>query len=59
MADHVHALPDTMSFEEAALVQPLGIGLHAVRDRGRVAAGETVLVVGAGPIGLAVLHRRP
>ena len=55
MADHVHALPDTMSFEEAALVQPLGIGLHAVRDRGRVAAGETVLVVGAGPIGLAVL----
>jgi L-iditol 2-dehydrogenase len=54
-ADHLHPLPDTVSFEEAALVQPLGIGLHAVRDRGRVAAGETVLVVGAGPIGLAIL----
>jgi L-iditol 2-dehydrogenase len=54
-ADHLHPIPDEVSFEEAALVQPLGIGLHAVRDRGRVAAGETVLVIGAGPIGLAIL----
>lgn len=54
-ADHVHAIPDAVSFEEAALVQPLSIGLHAVRDRARIEPGETVLVVGAGPIGLAVL----
>lgn len=54
-ADHLHAIPDAVTFDEAALVQPLGIGLHAVRDRGRVTAGETVLVVGAGPIGLAIL----
>jgi threonine dehydrogenase-like Zn-dependent dehydrogenase len=53
--DHLHAIPDNVSFEEAALVQPLGIGLHAVRDRGRIAAGETILIVGAGPIGLAIL----
>jgi threonine dehydrogenase-like Zn-dependent dehydrogenase len=54
-ADHFHPLPEAVSFEEGALVQPLAIGLHAVRDRGRVSAGETVLIVGAGPIGLAIL----
>ncbi len=53
--DHLHPIPDEVSFEEAALVQPLGIGLHAVRDRGRITADETVLVIGAGPIGLAIL----
>ena len=54
-ADHFHPIPDRVSFEEAALVQPLAIGLHAVRDRGRLEPGETVLIVGAGPIGLAIL----
>jgi threonine dehydrogenase-like Zn-dependent dehydrogenase len=54
-ADHFHPIPDGVSFEEAALVQPLAIGLHAVRDRGRLEPGETVLIVGAGPIGLAIL----
>jgi L-iditol 2-dehydrogenase len=54
-ADHFHPLPPEVTFEEGALVQPLAIGLHAVRDRGRVSPGETVLVVGAGPIGLAIL----
>ena len=54
-ADHVHPIPPEVSFEEAALVQPLAIGLHAVRDRARLAAGETILIVGAGPIGLAIL----
>jgi threonine dehydrogenase-like Zn-dependent dehydrogenase len=52
--DHFHAIPERVSFEEGALVQPLAIGLHAVRDRGRIEPGETVLVVGAGPIGLAI-----
>lgn len=54
-ADHLHPIPPEVSMEEAALVQPLAIGLHAVRDQGRLTAGETVLVVGAGPIGLAIL----
>jgi L-iditol 2-dehydrogenase len=54
-SDHFHPIPPEVTFEEAALVQPLSIGLHAVRDRGRVSAGETVLIVGAGPIGLAIL----
>lgn len=54
-ADHFHPIPESIPSEEAALVQPLAIGLHAVRDRGRIAPGEVVLIVGAGPIGLAIL----
>lgn len=46
-------LPDVVSFEEGALVEPLAVGLHAV-DKGRVTRGETVLIIGAGPVGLAV-----
>ncbi|MDX2233515.1 MAG: alcohol dehydrogenase catalytic domain-containing protein [Hyphomonadaceae bacterium] len=46
-------LPDVVSFEEGALVEPLAVGLHAV-DKGRVQRGETVLIIGAGPVGLAV-----
>lgn len=44
-----------LSLEQLALVETLGIGAHAV-SRGGVARGENVLVVGAGPIGLAVMQ---
>jgi len=44
-----------LSFDQLALVETLGIGAHAV-DRAALAAGETVAVVGAGPIGLAVIQ---
>lgn len=43
-----------LTFEQLALVETLGIGCHAV-SRAQVSAGEKVLVVGAGPIGLSVL----
>src|SRR5947199_9558762 len=42
-----------LSYEHVALVEPLSIGAHAV-SRAQLADGENVLVVGAGPIGLAV-----
>lgn len=42
-----------LTFEQLALVEPLSIGAHAV-SRGVPMEGERVLVVGAGPIGLAV-----
>lgn len=47
-------LPDSVSFREGALVEPLAVGLHAV-DMARMERGATVLVVGAGPVGLAVM----
>jgi 2-desacetyl-2-hydroxyethyl bacteriochlorophyllide A dehydrogenase len=46
---------DRLSFDQLALVETLGIGAHAVQRSG-LAAGEEVLIVGAGPIGLAVLQ---
>jgi threonine dehydrogenase-like Zn-dependent dehydrogenase len=41
--------------EDAALAEPLAVGLHAV-TRAQVAPDDRVLVLGAGPVGLAVLH---
>ena len=40
-----------LSLDEAAVVEPLSIGAHAVR-RAEIKEGETVLIIGAGPIGL-------
>lgn len=44
-------VPETMPPKVAALIEPLSVSAHAVR-RGKVAAGDHVLVLGAGPIGL-------
>ena len=49
---HVSAV---LPFEQLALVETLGIGAHAV-DRAQLEQGEFVLVIGAGPIGLAVMQ---
>ncbi|MFI5356593.1 MAG: zinc-binding alcohol dehydrogenase family protein [Opitutales bacterium] len=44
-----------LTFDQLALVETLGIGAHAV-SRAGLQAGETVAVIGAGPIGLAVMQ---
>jgi len=51
-ADKLHH-SRTLSLDQLALVETLGIGAHAV-DRSGVKPGEPTLVIGAGPIGLAV-----
>jgi L-iditol 2-dehydrogenase len=48
------SLPDELSFDEGAMLEPLGVGLHAVRLAG-LTPGETVGIFGAGPIGLVTL----
>ena len=48
------ALPDNVSFEEATFIEPINTILKAVQ-KARVTAGETVLVIGCGPIGLLLL----
>jgi len=45
-------LPEAVGYSEGALVEPLSVGLHAVHE-GRLSPGANVLVLGAGPIGLA------
>jgi 2-desacetyl-2-hydroxyethyl bacteriochlorophyllide A dehydrogenase len=46
-------LPDSVGFDEAALLEPLAVGLDAVR-RARLHGNEAVLIVGGGPIGLTL-----
>lgn len=50
-----HAVPDAVSDEQAAVVEPLSVAVHACR-RARLGPGERVAVVGAGPIGLLVVQ---
>ena len=47
-------LPDNVSLREGALVEPLAVGLSAA-DKGKIALGETVVIMGAGCIGLVTL----
>jgi len=47
-------LPDSLGWQEGALVEPLAVSVHAVR-RGGMLPGETVAVVGSSPIGLAAV----
>ena len=47
-------MPDNVTYEEGALIEPLSVGIHACR-RAEVTLGHTVLVCGAGPIGLVSL----
>ncbi len=54
-ADKLYPLPDHVSFEEAVLLDGLGVAVHAVH-RGGVQWGDTVAVFGCGPIGLLILQ---
>ncbi|WP_374455994.1 alcohol dehydrogenase catalytic domain-containing protein [Nocardioides sp.] len=51
---NVIAVPDGVPAVWAAVAEPLAVGLHAARRAG-VGAGDTVLITGAGPIGIASL----
>ena len=48
------ALPNNVTFEEATFIEPINTIVKAV-DKARVAPGESVLVIGCGPIGLQLL----
>jgi (R,R)-butanediol dehydrogenase/meso-butanediol dehydrogenase/diacetyl reductase len=54
-ADCVYRIPDQLSDEIAAFCEPVAVAVHAVK-RARIAPGDTVAVIGAGPIGLLVLQ---
>ncbi|SNX85502.1 probable xylitol dehydrogenase [Melanopsichium pennsylvanicum] len=51
-AAFAHHIPDSMSLEEASLMEPLSVAVYSAAMRGQVKAMENVLVFGAGPIGL-------
>jgi len=49
-----HKIPDSMTFEDGAMLEPLSVALAGV-DRANVRLGDPVIVCGAGPIGLVTL----
>lgn len=51
----LYALPENLTFEQAAMAEPLSIAFHAV-GRGQVSLNDTAVVVGAGMIGLLVIQ---
>lgn len=51
----VHKMPDGLSMEQGALVEPAAVALHAVR-LSKIRAGDKAAVFGAGPIGLLVVE---
>ena len=51
----IYRLPDALSFEHAALVEPLSIALHATRVA-QSSRGQTAVVIGAGIIGLMLVQ---
>lgn len=51
----VHRIPSGLAISTASFAEPVAIAIHACR-RGAVSAGETVLVLGCGPIGLALIE---
>jgi L-iditol 2-dehydrogenase len=53
--DFAFALPDALSDEAGALMEPVSVGIWACRKAG-VSAGDRVLVTGAGPIGLLAMQ---
>jgi len=48
-----YKLPESLSFKEGALLEPFGVAMHAV-ERSGIFIGDTVVVLGCGPIGLFV-----
>jgi L-iditol 2-dehydrogenase len=51
----IYLLPDDLSFEIGALLEPVSVAVHAI-DRAHVRPGSTVAICGGGPIGLLCLE---
>lgn len=50
----VHKIPETMSFDDGALVEPIAVAYHSLR-KGNFKKGQTAIVSGAGTIGLSTI----
>ncbi len=54
-AEYAFPLPDHVDFEEGAMMEPLAVGMHA-GFRAGLKAGQSVAVIGSGPIGLCTIQ---
>lgn len=48
----LHRIPEGLSFEKAALTEPCSVAYNAVCMNGHIRPGDSVLIIGPGPIGL-------
>lgn len=51
----LHRMPDSLTFADGAMLEPLGIAMHAV-DLAKLKTGMTVGIFGCGPVGLCILQ---
>ena len=54
-AERVHVLPDNVTYEEGATVEPLSVAVYAVEQSG-FQLGQNAAIIGAGPIGLMTIQ---
>jgi len=52
----LHRMPDGVSFEEAAIIEPMAIAVHGILERAKVEPEDFVVVLGCRPIGLLALQ---
>lgn len=51
-ADLCHPIPDSVSFEDGAMIEPLSVGVHSVANLGKCKSNQVVVIFGCGPVGL-------
>ncbi|MEM2569995.1 MAG: zinc-binding dehydrogenase, partial [Candidatus Bathyarchaeia archaeon] len=51
----IFRVPESVTFEEAALCEPLGVALHAI-EISQIKPGDSAIVIGAGPIGILLMQ---
>lgn len=51
----VHRIPENLSFDEAALAEPLACAIHGL-EMAQLGIGDTLLIIGAGPIGCMMIE---
>lgn len=51
-ADLCHPIPDAVSFEDGAMIEPLSVGVHSVATLGKCKSNQVVVIFGCGPVGL-------
>ena len=54
-AERIHILPDNISYEDGAIVEPLSVAINAVQESS-FKIGDTATIIGAGPIGLMLIQ---
>jgi D-xylulose reductase len=54
-ADLCYLLPESVTLEDGAMMEPLSVAVHSVSSLGKLKSGQNVIVFGAGPVGLLIM----